>query len=462
MESTGYNLSQALHISYQEEDSLQQDLQPEPLIDDDDDYVRPAINIRETGIMVEEDTTKVKLLSAVKKRVVDNFRDFGTETAIQESLARGESLAKQPRMEDLYRVPIEITFHSDFNTAKKVAHKDGKWILVVINDENFPSLALNRDIFNAPKHPEVKEMIKNNFIFIRKRFDDEDGSKIIQNYQLSGQSFPIILLVDPTTGELRHNFGETKNVTPRNFIHEISKYRSEQKKLIYNPNVIDLTAEDEAEQFHATSSKYITPQASHSSRSFGFNGDSDKIITVESDEFESPSECSDNEIEVESSDDQAPVSFKKSEGHNGISVKSQEIDITKPAEVPRPKRSDTNVVIHELPDLDPPDVIETIENTSSEEEEEEEENIGGPETSISLRMEDGKANNFKFRSNQTISKLVTHIFKKYLIPIGQKKERMVLFTRIHNECLTNMDQNKTLVEIKLHPSAVIYHNTNKI
>lgn len=423
-------------------------------VDDEDDYVRPAINIRETGIMIEEDTTKVKLLSAVKKRVVDNFRDFGTETAIQESLARGESLAKQPRMEDLYRVPIEITFHSDFNTAKKVAHKDGKWILVVINDENFPSLALNRDIFNSPKHPDVKEMIKNHYIFIRKRFDDDDGSKIIQNYQLSGQSIPIILLIDPTTGELRHNFGEAKNITPRNFIFQISKYKSENKKLVFNPNVIDLTAEDEAEQFYAaSSSKYVAPQTSHSSKSSSsFKDDSNKVITVESDEeFESPSECS--EIDVESTDDEKPVKIANHNGNKPVAV------VTPKAEkIETPERSVKTVIRNHLPDLDPPDIIETIENSSSEEEED----IGGPETSISLRMEDGKANNFKFRSNQTISKLITHIYKKFLVPIGQKKERMVLFTRIHKECLTNMDQDKTLVEVKLHPSAVIYHNTNKI
>lgn len=91
--------------------------------------------------------------------------------------------------------------------------------------------------------------------------------------------------------------------------------------------------------------------------------------------------------------------------------------------------------------------------------------LSGTQTNIMLRLEDGKSHNFRFKSSRTLGSLISHIYNKYLIKTGlydDKKKRMVLFSKIHNKCLTTLDSSQTLVDIKLHPSGVIYHNVDQI
>lgn len=130
--------------------------------------------------------------------------------------------------------------HLDLQSAKKLAEKQGKWIAIVINDENFPSLALNRDIFNEPKQS-VKKLMKKNFIFLRMRFDDREGAQILQNYKLLEHSIPILLIIDSITGELRKNFGDTKDLKLISVVKELKKYTIEDNQMKYVSNLfVDL------------------------------------------------------------------------------------------------------------------------------------------------------------------------------------------------------------------------------
>lgn len=126
--------------------------------------------------------------------------------------------------------------HLDLQSAKKLAEKQGKWIAIVINDENFPSLALNRDIFNEPKQS-VKKLMKKNFIFLRMRFDDREGAQILQNYKLLEHSIPILMIIDSITGELRKNFGDTKDLKLTNVVKELKKYTIEDNQMKYVCNL---------------------------------------------------------------------------------------------------------------------------------------------------------------------------------------------------------------------------------
>lgn len=117
-----------------------------------------------------------------------------------------------------------------------MAEKQGKWIAIVINDENFPSLALNRDIFNEPKQS-VKKLMKKNFIFLRMRFDDREGAQILQNYKLLEHSIPILLIIDSITGELRKNFGDTKDLKLISVVKELKKYTIEDNQMKYVSNL---------------------------------------------------------------------------------------------------------------------------------------------------------------------------------------------------------------------------------
>lgn len=73
LESCGFILEQAIQMFFNDND---ENNLPVPV----EEEVRPAYNIRETRILVEDDSAKNRHLQNVKKRVVDNFRDYRTET----------------------------------------------------------------------------------------------------------------------------------------------------------------------------------------------------------------------------------------------------------------------------------------------------------------------------------------------------------------------------------------------
>lgn len=70
-------------------------------------------------------------------------------------------------------------------------------------------------------------------MFLRKRFDDSDGTQILQNYQMNAETLPILMIIDPTTGELKHHFKNTSQLTAKQFYRTILKYKSERKQLKY-------------------------------------------------------------------------------------------------------------------------------------------------------------------------------------------------------------------------------------
>lgn len=75
--ASDYNLDQALQLFCNDEYDEPMISQPEL---EEEEEVRPAFNIRETRILVEEeDSSKIRNLQNVKRRVADNFRDFRTE-----------------------------------------------------------------------------------------------------------------------------------------------------------------------------------------------------------------------------------------------------------------------------------------------------------------------------------------------------------------------------------------------
>jgi UBA-like domain len=207
--------------------------QPEqPQYDEiDEDEVRPALP-REYSQLVEEESVRNIQLNRVKRQFSSSFRDLKKEMEIQENLAKGIA-PKRKCLEDIYRNPIEITYNLDLPSAKHVGQKHGKWIALLINDETFPSLSFNRDIFNDSTQ-KVKQIMKKNFILLRKNANCDESLRILQNYNLIHQAIPVFLIIDSLTGELKKNFGETKDLSPKTVIRELKKYSStEDKQLQY-------------------------------------------------------------------------------------------------------------------------------------------------------------------------------------------------------------------------------------
>ncbi|KAI5805397.1 hypothetical protein DFH27DRAFT_550903 [Peziza echinospora] len=124
--------------------------------------------------------------------------------------------AKSQSLAEMYRPPFEIIRHETFEEAREIAKDEKKWILVNIQDDSiFDCQVLNRDIWKAN---EVKDTIKENFIFLQYNRAGIDGQTYVRLYfphaidvppTSSLNPFPIIAIVDPRTGEQVKVWAET-------------------------------------------------------------------------------------------------------------------------------------------------------------------------------------------------------------------------------------------------------------
>lgn len=232
LEQSGYNLELAIQNYYDQQQEATESA-PGPstqreLVNYEED-VRAVIP-REYDVLVEDNTRSIQL-SRVRQQF-SSFRDLKREMEIQEELASGK-VPKRKCLEDIYRNPIDIIMNFDFTYAKHYGTQVGKWIAVLINNESFESLSFNRDIFNEPSQ-KAKQLLKKNFIFLRKNSNDDEGLKIMQLYNLSTHTIPILLIIDSLTGELKKNFGDCTKVTLKVIVKELKKYTSSKdKQLIY-------------------------------------------------------------------------------------------------------------------------------------------------------------------------------------------------------------------------------------
>lgn len=89
-----------------------------------------------------------------------------------------------------------------WDDARDKGKEELKWILVNIQDPSiFDCQQLNRDIW---KHEGIKEVIKENFIFMQYSKDDPRGEQYINYYfhmKDNQDAYPHIGIVDPRTGE---------------------------------------------------------------------------------------------------------------------------------------------------------------------------------------------------------------------------------------------------------------------
>ena len=89
-----------------------------------------------------------------------------------------------------------------WDDARDKGKEEGKWILVNVQDPSiFDCQQLNRDIW---KHEGIRELVKENFVFMQYSKDDPRGSQYVQYYfhmKDSDDSYPHIAIVDPRTGE---------------------------------------------------------------------------------------------------------------------------------------------------------------------------------------------------------------------------------------------------------------------
>lgn len=113
-----------------------------------------------------------------------------------------EASSKAARLAELFRPPFELMNQIPWDDARDKGKEEAKWILINVQDPSiFDCQQLNRDIW---KHEGIRELVKENFIFMQYSKDDQRGSQYIQYYfqaKDSQAAYPHIAIVDPRTGE---------------------------------------------------------------------------------------------------------------------------------------------------------------------------------------------------------------------------------------------------------------------
>ncbi|KAG0312612.1 hypothetical protein BGZ99_009371 [Dissophora globulifera] len=180
----------------------------------------------------------------------DAFRDFAAEAAT----LGGESSPKTSRLADLFKAPLDIMARGDFDQCRTIAKNETKWLMVNIQEAGvFACQVLNRDLWSDPS---VKEIVKENFIFLQFYSDSAEGKKYIAYYPL--KTYPHIAIIDPRTAERMQVWSKT--IDPLDFLSDVTEFLdmhsltdstskpSQPKKKKVVKDVSDMTEE---EQLHA-------------------------------------------------------------------------------------------------------------------------------------------------------------------------------------------------------------------
>lgn len=133
------------------------------------------------------------------------------ETADPEQRRRGlaaatggasEQSSKAARLAELFRPPFELMNQIPWDAARDKGKEESKWILVNVQDPSiFDCQQLNRDIW---KHDGIRDLVKENFVFMQYSKDDPRGNQYIQYYfkdKDNDAAYPHVAIVDPRTGE---------------------------------------------------------------------------------------------------------------------------------------------------------------------------------------------------------------------------------------------------------------------
>ena len=110
--------------------------------------------------------------------------------------------SKANMLAEMYRPPFDIMSRASWDNARDEGKESLKWLLVNVQDQSiFDCQVLNRDIW---KNADIKDTIKEHFIFLQYSKDDTRGDKYMQYYfhnRDSQDAYPHIAIVDPRTGE---------------------------------------------------------------------------------------------------------------------------------------------------------------------------------------------------------------------------------------------------------------------
>ena len=116
-------------------------------------------------------------------------------------IASSKGSFRAARLAELFGPPLELMYQVPWDVGRAIGVEEKKWILVNVQHPTISDcLELNRDIW---KYKGIRELIKENFIFIQYSKDVREN-QYIQDYfptKDDPNAYPYVAIVDPRTGE---------------------------------------------------------------------------------------------------------------------------------------------------------------------------------------------------------------------------------------------------------------------
>lgn len=383
-------------------------LNPEPDVvinDDEEEEVRAPIPRKSEVLLPQVELNRGRLKRRGATITEVPFRNFELEGKLQEQLlmqGQGPSSKKVTRLEALFMPPFEILFSGSFDLAKRHGESVDKWILVNLQDDlNFNCQTLNRDLWSDPR---LKDFLNRQIIFWQTSNKTSDGAKFKTFYKVTSE--PYIGMIDPRTGEEVQTF--PTDLDPTKFLATLKRFLTENK----SPHGKEVSLAEPTLMRPSTSSQQ--PSTSNPKPS------SSKTIWVPDDDDEEEfQEITDSESdEPDDPEPDTPTS------------KSPSKQASIPTETP------SSPVLSSDDEATLP---------------------AAEKTRIMLKMPGDVTERLFFRSSRTLDHTRAKLQAKWATRFPDQKSKPVRFfcPAIKND-LHALDGSRTLLELKIHPNAVIH------
>jgi hypothetical protein len=118
------------------------------------------------------------------------------------SADNAEPAAKKKTLAELFSPPLDLTYKGGFHDAKSHAAETSRWLLVSVQaTAEFASHQQNRDVW---ANDLVAQAVRDHFVLWQVDVGDDEGEggKVSCYYRLAHDKMPVVLVVDPVTGQM--------------------------------------------------------------------------------------------------------------------------------------------------------------------------------------------------------------------------------------------------------------------
>ncbi|XP_058121565.1 UBX domain-containing protein 7 [Anopheles ziemanni] len=503
------NLEGAINAFFENPEGI---LNPEPpvVIDDDsdpapaaarsavindDDNVRAPIP-RKTEILLPQIETNRARIGKRRGAVITEvpFRNFELEGRIQEQMLmqqdNGPSAKKITRLEALFMPPFDILFSGGFDLAQRHGRSVDRWLLVNLQDDlNFSCQTLNRDLWSDAQ---LKEFMRRHLVFWQQSNKTTDGAKFKTFYKVHSE--PYIGMIDPRTGEEVRNFSSDDLSSPSRFLQTLKAFLVENKSphgkeinvsqsymLGMGPSTSSssngakifgsaTTSTSTSAGSSGQGSSSGTSKQSSVATTSGTNNQRNRWVTVIDDDDDDFQEITDSESE--SDDNSRSVAVVPSAG--GSTSSASKLPKAGPSSSAREKveaheksANDAGTVepskaeIKEA-ELQPWEIEDVTSKPTALSSDSESTLAPDQKTRILLKMPGNVTERLFFRSSRTLERAMAKLRQKYEKHFPNSGDSMDVrfFCQAIKADLSSLDPAKTLLELKIHPNAVIHVTTD--